>query len=80
MKIQIEEKEEDRNICIMSEEPARFGIGIKITDPAWTILKESKKLFVEGNECHITDEVDIGDRTWFIFAFNNRKIAKKYLK
>ncbi|MGC8663034.1 MAG: hypothetical protein ACP5SF_03660 [Thermoplasmata archaeon] len=80
MKITIDGNMKELNLCIMSEEPPRFGIGLKITDPSWNKLKENKILFVDNNECTVTDEVDIGDRTWFVFSFKNKKIAKKYLK
>jgi len=80
LKIAIDKYETEKEYCIMSEEPPKFGIGIKITEPIWSRLKEGKILFADGNECHITDEIDIGDRTWFVFSFKNNKIAKKYLK
>ncbi|MGC8672186.1 MAG: hypothetical protein ACP5TO_01600 [Thermoplasmata archaeon] len=80
MKIQVKGKEFETDICKMSDNPLKLGIGIKITDPIWSILKEEKKFKIDENECIITDEVDIGDRTWYVFIFKNSKMAKKYLK
>ncbi len=61
----------------MSDEPLKFGFGIKITEDLWRDLKESKEFKTEDMDCKITDEIDIGDTTWFVFL---PKDGKKFMK
>ncbi|MEL9999310.1 MAG: hypothetical protein QXG55_04840 [Thermoplasmata archaeon] len=54
-------------ICKMSNEPAYYGIAIKLSDPLWKEIKENKTFFLDKKECKVTQEIDIGENTWFIF-------------
>ncbi len=80
MKIILNGKEyEIKQVCKMSDEPLKFAIGIKITEDIWRDLKESKEFKAEDIECKITDEIDIGDTTWFVFLpKDGKKFLKKY--
>ncbi len=77
--IEIDNDKVEKNYCIMSEEPIKFGVGIKITEPIWTKIKKEKKFLFDKNEAYVTEEIDIGDSTWFIFELKDKKKAKKYL-
>jgi len=77
--IELGEIKTEMDYCVMSEDPIKFGIGIKITDPLWTKIKKEKKFLFDHIEAKITDEIDIGDRTWFIFELKNQKISKNYI-
>jgi len=80
LKIILNGKEyEIKQVCKMSDEPLKFAIGIKITEDLWRDLKESKEFKAEEIECKITDEIDIGDTTWFVFLpKDGKKFLKKY--
>ena len=51
----------------MSNEPIYYGIAIKLSDPLWKEIKENKTFFLDKKECKVTQEIDIGENTWFIF-------------
>ncbi len=80
MIINLNEKDyEIKYVCRMSDEPLKFGFGIKITEEIWGELKEKKDFKVGEIYCKITDEIDVGDRTWFIFVPEDEvKFVKKF--
>ncbi len=74
LNIYVNEKEYKINfICKMSDEPIKFGFGIKISEEIWRELKENKEFKAGEIKCKITDEIDVGNMTWFVFEPENEE-------
>ncbi len=71
VKVRVDGKEYDAEyFAKFSETPFHIGVGFKPAEEPWTLLKEKKKceIIFEGvrREGVVKQEVDVGERTWFI--------------
>jgi len=63
-----EKKVLERDIIKFSENPTYFGIGFKVGSEEWKVFKENDYLFLDDKRYKITQHIDVGDYTWFLFT------------
>jgi len=63
-----EKKVLERDVINFSENPIYFGIGFKVGSEEWKAFKENDYLFLDDKRYKITQHIDVGDYTWFLFT------------
>jgi len=63
-----EKKVLERDVIKFSENPTYFGIGFKVGSEEWKVFKENDYLFLDNKRYKITQHIDVGDYTWFLFT------------